>query len=648
MKFIVFPIMKKSIFILLTILSLHQATAQEHPEKKISSQIKEVTVFLDNAQIHRVKNVAVPKGESTFRFTGLSPFINPKSIQVSASGPLMILSVKHEQNYKDKSLRPPALVALENKYKALKDRIAEAETRLDLTNDQIDLLQRNKDIGGKNQVLTAQVLKSMADYYAAKMSELKFKQLKQQKTLKKLHKDEKLLIKQIRKIADTKIYPSGEIVVKVSSDKAFTSKFKLTYNVSQANWFPSYDIRLDDIDKPLRLTYKANVKQATQIDWKKIQLTFSSSNPTQSNEIPHLIPYRLGYNTAPPVYDKNITKVSGTVIDAGNGEHLPGVNVVVKGTSIATATDFDGKYQIVLPDKSSNTLVFSFIGYKTVEVPVHSPVINVAMEESKEMLESVVVNALGVDINRSGDDDEDNGYSFNNTKKMSVKGSHVEIIRKKKAEMNKPIPLDRIEKQTSVNFKIKRSYTVPSNNQVKVIPIINYDIPANYEYITVPKIDNNAFLTAYIKDWEQYNLLSGEANVFIDGTSVGKTLLDTGFAKDTLQVSLGVDKGIHIERKLDKKFTGRKFLGSKRTDTRKWRIVIKNNKNQAVNIEVHDQVPVSDRSDVDVEVKELSGGKLNPETGEVVWHLHLAPGKKKELILHYAVKLPKYDDMVIE
>ena len=642
--------MKKLIIIFLTLFGLQQVLAQEHAEKKINSQIKDVTVFLDNAQVHRIKNIAVSKGESSFRFTGLSPFINPKSIQVSASGPLMILSVKHEQNYKDKNLRPPALVTLENKYKALKDQIAEAETRLDITNEQIDLLQRNKDIGGKNQVLTAPVLKSMADYYATKMSELKFKQLKQQKTLKKLHKDEQLLIKQIRKIADTKIYPSGEIVVKISSDKSFTSKFKLTYNVSQANWFPSYDIRLNDIDKPLHLTYKANVKQATQIDWKKVQLTFSSSNPTQSNEIPHLIPYRLGYNTAPPVYDKNITKVSGTVTDAGNGEHLPGVNVVVKGTSIATATDFDGKYQIVLPDKPSNTLVFSYIGFKTVEVPVHSPVINVAMEESKEALKEVTISAMGISTTDIGDNDEDNGVSPNVQQALSgrVAGVSIQKAKVKKAEMNKPIPLDRIEKQTSVNFKIKRPYTVPSNNQVKAIPIINYDIPADYEYITVPKIDSNAFLTAYIKNWEQYNLLSGEANVFIDGTSVGKTLLDTGFAKDTLQVSLGVDKGIHIERKLDKKFTGRKFLGSKRTDTRKWRIIIKNNKNQAVNIEVHDQVPVSDRSDVDVEVIELSGGKLNPETGEVVWHLHLAPGKKKELILHYAVKLPKYDDMVVE
>ena len=642
--------MKKLGMLLFAIFWLHQSFAQQNMEKKLTSQIKNVTLFLDNAQVTRFKNITVPKGETTFRFTGLSPFINPKSIQVSASGPLMILSVKHEQNYKDKNTRPAALVTLENKYRALKNQISEAKTRLEIIDEEIDLLQRNKNIGGKNQVLTAQVLKSMADYYASKMSELKFKRLKQQKELKKLHEDEAVLLKQIKKIADTKIYPSGEIVVKVSSEKTFSSKFKLVYNVAQANWYPSYDIRLKDINEPLHVTYKANVKQATQIDWNKVMLSFSSSNPTQSNEIPHLIPYRLGYNTAPPVYNKNVTKVTGTITESGTGDPLPGVNITVKGTSIGASTDFDGKYQIMLPDGSSNTLVFSYLGFQTVEIPVNSPVINVKMEESREALQEVVVSAMG--IQESDDYDEDMGYSPRVSNALSGKVAGVKIKGRKKiakkAEVNKPIPLDRIEKQTSVNFDIKRPYTVPSNNQVKQVPIINYDIPADYEYITVPKIDTNAFLTAHIKDWEQYNLLSGEANVFIDGTSVGKTLLETGFAKDTLQVSLGVDKGIQIERKLDKKFTGRKFLGSKRTDTRKWRIIIKNNKNQAVNIEVHDQVPVSDRSDVEVEVKDLSGGKMNTETGEVIWHLHLAPGKKKELILHYAVKHPKYDSLIIE
>ena len=646
--------MKKLSLLLFAIFWLHQSYAQQNTERKITSQIKTVTVFLDNAQVTRIKKVTIPKGETTLRFTGLTPFINPKSIQVSASGSLMILSVKHEQNFKDKNVRPAALVTLENKYRNLTNQIKEAQTRLEIIDDEIDLLQRNKNIGGKNQVLTAQVLKSMADYYASKMSELKFKRLKQQKEIKKLHEDEAVLLKQIKKIADTKIYPSGEIVVKVSSEKTYSSKFQLVYNVSQANWYPSYDIRLKDINEPLHLTYKANVKQGTQIDWKKVMLSFSSTNPTQDNEIPRLIPYRLGYNSRPPVYNKNITKVTGTVTESGTGEPLPGVNIVVKGTSIGATTDFDGKYQIVLPNGSTNTLVFSYLGFKTVEVPVNSPVINVTLEESGEALQEVTITAMGIKV--SDDGDEDGGYAPSMSK--GIPGSASGAIKKrgyktnkkleKRVEKNRPIPLDRIEKQTSVNFDIKRPYTVPSNNQVKQVPIINYDIPADYEYITVPKIDKNAFLTAYIKNWEQYNLLSGEANVFIDGTSVGKTLLDTGFAKDTLQVSLGVDKGIHIERKLDKKFTGRKFLGRKRTDTRKWRIIIKNNKNQTVNIEVHDQVPVSDRSNVEVEVKDLSGGKLNPETGEVVWHLHLAPGKKKELILHYAVKHPKYDNLVIE
>ncbi len=636
--------MKKIILLFLTLFCLFQAYSQENPEKEISSRITKVTVFLENSQVHRSVDVAVPKGESAFRFTGLSPFINPKSIQVKVSGPLMILSVKHEKNYNDTSIRPPALVSLEEKYNSLKDKIADAETRLEIINDQIDLLQNNKNISGANQVLTASALKSMTDYYTAKITELKFKRLSQKRELKKLHKEESRLLNEIKKIANTSIYPSGEILVKVSSDQAFSSKFELTYNVSQAGWFPTYDIRFNDIDEPLHLTYKANVKQGSQIDWDEVLLCFSSGNPTQSNEIPHLIPYRLGYYTQPPAYSNHFTKVSGTVNDEAGP--LPGANVMLKGTSIGTETDFDGKFQILLPDTPTNILVFSYVGHETVETPVTSPEINVVLKSGMELNEVVVTAAYGIKkMDEDEDDEDEENYYESSGYERQLSGKMKEL---KKAELNKPIPLERIDKQTSVNFNIKRPYSVPSNNLVKTVPIINYDIPADYEYITVPKIETNAFLTAYIKDWEQYSLLSGEANVFIDGTSVGKTLLDTGFANDTLQVSLGVDKGIHIERKLDKKFTGRKFLGNKRTDTRKWRIIIKNNKNQTVNIEVHDQVPVSDRSDVDVEIIKLSGGQLNQETGEVIWHLKLPAGKKKELTLHYSVKHPKYDEIIIE
>lgn len=65
--------------------------------------------------------------------------------------------------------------------------------------------------------------------------------------------------------------------------------------------------------------------------------------------------------------DENIT---GMVIDASNGEILPGVNILVKGTNIGTSTDAEGSYELAVPSLN-DTLVASFVGYQTQEVPVN-------------------------------------------------------------------------------------------------------------------------------------------------------------------------------------------------------------------------------------------------------------------------------------
>jgi TonB-linked SusC/RagA family outer membrane protein len=95
-----------------------------------------------------------------------------------------------------------------------------------------------------------------------------------------------------------------------------------------------------------------------------------------------------------PVEQASVT-ISGTVTSAADGLGLPGVSIVVKGTSVGTVTNMDGNYSInVAPDA---TLVFSFIGFSTQEIPVQGRnTINVVMEESIEALEEVVVTALGI------------------------------------------------------------------------------------------------------------------------------------------------------------------------------------------------------------------------------------------------------------
>ncbi len=90
------------------------------------------------------------------------------------------------------------------------------------------------------------------------------------------------------------------------------------------------------------------------------------------------------------------TTVTGTITDALDGNPLPGVSVVVKGTSIGVASDFDGNYLIEMED-SNAVLVFSFIGYSNKEISIDGrSVINVTLEESAESLDEVVVTALGI------------------------------------------------------------------------------------------------------------------------------------------------------------------------------------------------------------------------------------------------------------
>ena len=82
-------------------------------------------------------------------------------------------------------------------------------------------------------------------------------------------------------------------------------------------------------------------------------------------------------------------RVTGTV--TSEGEPLPGVSVQLKGASSGTITDIDGKYSIEIP--ATGTLVFRFVGMRTVEQPVNNrSVINVTLEsESKELEEVMVV-----------------------------------------------------------------------------------------------------------------------------------------------------------------------------------------------------------------------------------------------------------------
>ncbi len=88
-------------------------------------------------------------------------------------------------------------------------------------------------------------------------------------------------------------------------------------------------------------------------------------------------------------------RVSGTVTDASDGTTLPGVSVQVQGTTVGTISDFNGQYELEVPNENA-TLVYSFVGYETLIVPVNSRnVIDVALETGLVGLQEVVVVGYG-------------------------------------------------------------------------------------------------------------------------------------------------------------------------------------------------------------------------------------------------------------
>jgi hypothetical protein len=100
----------------------------------------------------------------------------------------------------------------------------------------------------------------------------------------------------------------------------------------------------------------------------------------------------LGFALA--VSAQNTINVSGVVTDA-SGEPLPGVNIVIKGTLQGVITDFNGNYQIEVPDNNA-ILVFSYIGFTTSEVTVGDRrEIDVVLEEDQKLIDEVLVIGYG-------------------------------------------------------------------------------------------------------------------------------------------------------------------------------------------------------------------------------------------------------------
>ncbi len=195
---------------------------------------------------------------------------------------------------------------------------------------------------------------------------------------------------------------------------------------------------------------------------------------------------------------------------------------------------------------------------------------------------------------------------------------------------------------TSASFRIATTATIPSDGTAQKVPITSLRLAANPEYLTVPKRQQTAFLTAKVVNASDFPLLAGAMNVFLDGTFVATSKLRTVMAGEKFDLALGADEGIAVKHKRVQKFTeDTGITNSGKRITYEYLLTIQNNKKTAERVIVVDQVPLSRNEKVVVRQLSPDVREVKPtDEGTLKWTLDLKPGEKRDLTVKFTVDHP--------
>jgi len=339
----------------------------------VKSSLTGVTVYMQGAQLQHKANYSIKAGISEVIVEGISPQISAGTIQVKATGAVVILDSKYEFYYPQPATNtntgelPPKIRAA---IKALEDSLRLVNFELRDINDEIEVLVAarkiiisNGAVKGQGKVNDSiQLLKSTVDYYTTKVSELnkKISSLDRQKV-----KKADLIASLDTRLNDLRNYaeqnnPTPEIkgipriIITFMAKEAAAGRIDLTYLASNAGWTPLYDIRSEAASGKISLTYKAQVRQQTGLDWNDVKLSISTNNPYANKTKPELSPWYIDYQAYRKDLDEK-AKMRGALGEA------PAVNSMMYNSGFAYSQQSVEDDEIALTPEAFTTVVQQLI-----------------------------------------------------------------------------------------------------------------------------------------------------------------------------------------------------------------------------------------------------------------------------------------------
>lgn len=200
-----------------------------------------------------------------------------------------------------------------------------------------------------------------------------------------------------------------------------------------------------------------------------------------------------------------------------------------------------------------------------------------------------------------------------------------------------------VETWLGANFEVKKPWSIASDGIERRVPIDSQKIPAIFDYLSIPKLQELCFLRASFKNILSFPWLPGQADLFIDQDFVGSLSLNLIPAGEELQLFFGEDSQLKVKREMVKREKSAPgFLGKNERINQVFRITLENLRNRPVEIEVQDQLPVSQNTKIEIkDVKIIPAPSSRDEKGILTWKLKLEPRQKQEISLDFSVEYPR-------
>lgn len=193
---------------------------------------------------------------------------------------------------------------------------------------------------------------------------------------------------------------------------------------------------------------------------------------------------------------------------------------------------------------------------------------------------------------------------------------------------------------TGVSFDTKVPYSIPSDGRYYQVELNRFELPATYKLMCIPKLDERVFVNAAVQSNDILNQLNAQANIYFEDRYSGTSYINRQ-ENDTMLFALGEEKRIVAKRnKVSDKSSTSIFGGNKREKSI-WQIQLLNTTNEALELEVFDQVPISSSKEIEVKVVNTGGAELDAESGKLSWKIKLLPKQEQKLRFEYELSYPK-------